>query len=139
MKVVLDSNILIAALNKNDSMHAECCDLIEKLMREGWEVIAPVVHLWEMDAYRRHPEKSKTHVSNGTASFKVTTYDVTSGLYARTYSSQTANITGADRVFVSLAKDHGAPLVTNDGRILRDAHLLGAHAMSVADFLASAP
>lgn len=139
MKVVLDSNILIAVLNKNDSTHIECLKIIEKLNNENWEVLAPVLYLWEMDAYLRHPEKSKTHVQNVAATFKITTYDVTSGLYTRTYSGQAVNITGADRVFVSLAKDQSAPLVTNDAKILKGAHLLGIKAMSVADFLSGAP
>jgi predicted nucleic acid-binding protein len=138
MKVVLDSNVLIAVLNQNDSTHAECLSLVEKLDNEDWEVLAPVLYLWEMHAYLRHPEKSKTHAQNVAATFKVTTYDVTSDLYYRTYSTQTVNITGADRVFVSLAKDHGVPLVTNDDKILKGAHLLGVKAMSVAGFLADA-
>ena len=139
MKVVLDSNVLIAVLNQNDSTHTECVSLVERLNQEGWEVLAPVLYLWEMDAYLRHPEKAKTHAQNVAAKFQLTTYDVTSGLYVRTYSTEPVNIGGADRVFVSLAKDHGAPLVTNDAKVLKGAHLLGVKAMSVADFLASAP
>ena len=138
MKVVLDSNILIAVLNQNDSDHAECVALIEKLNKEEWEVLAPVLYLWEQDAYLNHPVKSKAHVQNTAARFRVTTYDVTSGLYTRTYSTQPVSIKGADRVFVSLAKDHGVALVTNDGQVLKGAHLLGVKSMSVAEFLAGA-
>jgi predicted DNA-binding protein (UPF0278 family) len=46
------------------------------------------------------------------------------------------NVSGADRVFVSLAKDENAPLVTNDARILKYAEQMGIRAIPVSEFLA---
>jgi predicted nucleic acid-binding protein len=135
-KVVIDSNLLIALLNLSDTGHA-LAEALAVALREGdYEIIAPVLYLWEFDAYLRHPEKAKKHVQNRSAKLRVTAYDVTSGLYSRTYNTAMVAIKGADRVFVSLAKDHSAPLITDDRQILRNAGALGVQAFSVAAFLA---
>jgi len=136
MKVVLDSNVFIAVLNASDSRHGEACELIANLTTGRYEIVAPVLYMWETDAYLWHPDRPKTHSQNAGATFRVTAYDVTSGLYARTYSRAMTFIKGADRVFVSLAKDLTAPLVTNDSQILKHASSLGVEAISVSDFIA---
>ena len=135
-RVVVDSNLLISVLNAQDPTHAYAAQLATTLSNEGYELIAPVLYLWELDAYLRHPEKSKKHLQTQSAKFRITTYDITSGLYTRTYDPNMAAIKDADRVFVSLAKDQGVPLITNDRQILKHAAKLGVQAVSVTGFLA---
>lgn len=135
MKIVLDSNVLISILNIDDANHPAAAELIARLNGGAHVIYAPVTYLWDMDAYLRHPDKSRTHRQSATADLKITTCDVTSGLYARTYSREMAFIKGADRIFVSLAKDQGAPLVTNDKQLLGNAAKLGVQAVSVNDLL----
>ena len=136
MKFVLDSNILISALNLNDVFNEEAAAVAEVSNRNNFEVIAPVLHLWELEAYLRHTVKSTTHVPNSDLKLKVTTYDVTSGLFTRTYKSDLACVKGADRVFVSLAMDHDCPLVTNDEQIHKYADIFGIKTIYASDFVA---
>jgi predicted nucleic acid-binding protein len=135
MKVVLDTNVLISILNMDDSSHEGAEELVGKLSDDGYEIYAPVTYLWEIDAYFGHADKASVHRQNKAAKFKIISCDVTSALYVRTYSTAMASIKGADRVFVSLAKDQGAPLITNDRQLLRHAATLDVRAVSVADFL----
>ena len=135
-RVVVDSNLLIAVLNAQDPTHADSVELATALSDGGYELIAPVLYLWELDAYLRHPEKSKKHLQTHGAKFRISTHDITNGLYTRTYDTTMVAIKGADRVFVSLAKDQGVPLITNDRQILKHAATLGVQAVSVTDFLA---
>lgn len=134
-KVVLDSNIIISVLNANDVLHVDAQRLVDLLNEGQYEILVPALHLWEMHAYHRHPDKMKSHKAHVEAQFKVTTYDVTSELFFRTLSDAMVCVKGPDRVFVSLARDHGVPLVTNDGQVLRNAADLGVRALSIADFL----
>lgn len=135
MKVVLDTNVLISVLNLGDHNHESAEELVAKLNDDGYEIYAPVTYRWELDAYLRNPDKASAHRQNRGAKLKITSYDVTSALYLRTYSTEMAFVKGADRVFVSLAKDQGAPLITNDRQLLSNAAILGVRAVSVADFL----
>jgi predicted nucleic acid-binding protein len=135
MKVVLDTNVLISVLNMDDANHQSAEELVAKLSNGDYEIYAPVTYLWELDAYVRHPDKASAHRHSRGAEFKITTCDVTNGLYVRTYCTEMAFIKGADRVFVSLARDQGAPLITNDRQLLNNAATLGVRALSVADFL----
>lgn len=133
--VVLDSSVLISVLNTNDRNHPGAEALIRKLSTKDYEIYAPVTYLWDMEAYMRHPDKAQTHSQNTDTAFKVITCDVTSDLFWRTRSSEMAFIKGPDRVFVSLARDQAAPLITNDKQILANADKLGVRAASVEDFL----
>lgn len=137
-KVVVDSNLLISLLNFADAGHAEAALLSEVLSARHYELLAPVVYLWEMDAHFRHPVKNGGHVQNKNVKLRVTTYNVTSDLYIRTWSEAMVAVKGADRIFVSLAKDHGIALITNDKQILRNASELGVEAISASDFVAKA-
>ena len=134
MKIVLDSNVLISVTNTNDSKSESCIALIEKLNSERYEIIAPVTQLWEVAAYLNHPEARKTHQMNQTASFTVKFHDVTLELFASTYSDTVTAISGADRIFVSLAKHLNVPVITNDKQILKNASLLGVRALRPEDF-----
>ncbi|MBW8893952.1 MAG: hypothetical protein JF617_18305, partial [Burkholderiales bacterium] len=109
--------------------------LADFLYQNQWEILAPVLHLWEVHAYQRHPNKAKSHRTDSDAKLKITTVDVTTGLFLRTYSDAMVHVRGADRVFVSLAKDERAPLVTNDKQMLQNAAHLGVRALSVEAFL----
>ena len=135
MKIVLDSNILIAGTNAADANAVECDDLIRKLNEGAYEIVAPVTQLWEIAAYWNHPEKRKSHVGNSLSSFTMRHHDVTQELFLSTYSDAITAIRGPDRVFVSLAKYLGVPLITNDAQILKNATLLGVRAMCPGEFM----
>lgn len=137
MKIVLDSNILIAATNTADANATECEDLIRKLNEEGYEIVAPVIQLWEIAAYMNHSEKRKSHQPNLSSSFTVRHHDVTQELFLSTYSDAITAVRGPDRVFVSLAKHLGVPLITNDAQILKNALLLGVQAICTREFVAN--
>jgi len=138
MKIVLDSNILIAATNTADPNAAECDDLINKLNQGAYEIVAPVSQLWEIAAYVNHPEKRKSHQGNLSSAFTVRHHDVTQELFVNTYTDVITAIRGPDRIFVSLAKHLGVPLITNDAQILKNAALLGVNAMRPHEFVSSA-
>ena len=137
MKIVLDSNILIAATNTADSNATECDDLIRKLNEGAYEIVAPVTQLWEIAAYFNHPEKRRTHQGNLSSEFTVRHHDVTQELFLSTYTDSITAVRGPDRVFVSLAKHLGVPLITNDGQILKNAALLGVNVMRPHEFVSS--
>ena len=137
MEIVLDSCTLIAATNLNDPNHAASSALIGRLKADGYKIIAPVTQLWDVAAYNSHPEKSKKHAPNLEVAFAIEHHDVTHNLFIGTYSPAMTAITGPDRIFVSLAKAKGLPLVTDDGQILKNAGNLGVRAISVADFVAN--
>jgi len=137
MKVVLDSNIFIAATNCNDVNAASCEALINKLNVGAYEIVAPAIQLWEIAAYFNHPERRKSHQSNQESSFTVRHHDVTQDLFIETYSAAIVAVKGADRVFVSLAKHLDIPLITNDAQILKNAELLGVRAIRPEDFVAN--
>ncbi len=137
MKIVLDSNILIAATNTADANVTECEDLIQKLNAGAYEIVAPVTQLWEIAAYCNHPEKRKSHHTNASSVFTVLHHDVTQELFASTYSDAITAVRGPDRIFVSLAKHLDVMLITNDGQILKNAVLLGVKAMRPYDFVVS--
>jgi len=135
MRFVLDSNILISALNLNDAFNKESCAILKHLKEINAEIIAPVLQLWELDAYVTHIERAKSHKQNSNIEVKITHYDITSGLYARTYCTEMACVKGADRVFVSLAMEHNVPLITNDTQIHRYSDVFKIKAVSVDEFL----
>ena len=137
MEIVLDSCTLIAATNLNDPNHGSSAALINRLADDGYTIIAPVTQLWDIAAYSHHPEKSKTHAPYLNASFSVQHHDVTHNLFVGTHSPAMTAIKGPDRVFVSLAKARGLPLITADGQILKNAHLLGVRTISVEEFVAN--
>ena len=136
MMIVLDSNILIAATNTDDSNAAACTDLVRKLKAEAYEIVAPATQLWEIAAYFNHPEKRKTHKNNMESSFTVRYHAVTQELFLSTYSEAITAIRGPDRIFVSLAKHLGVALITNDAQILKNASLLGVRALRPQEFTA---
>lgn len=137
MEIVLDSCTLIAATNLNDPNHVASLALIGRLKADGYKIIAPVTQLWDVAAYNNHPEKSKKHVPDLDAAFAVEHHDVTHNLFIDTYSPAMTAIKGPDRIFVSLAKAKGLPLITDDGQILKNAKVLGVRAISVEDFVAN--
>jgi len=109
--------------------------LIQKLSAGAYEIVAPVTQLWEIAAYFNHPEKRKSHQSNPTSSFTVKHQDVTQELFVSTYSDAITAVRGPDRIFVSLAKHLGVPLITNDAQILKNAVLLGVRALRPQEFV----
>ncbi len=135
MYVVVDSNIPIAATNTNDPHSEECSALLKKLSAEGYRVVAPVTQLWELVAYNQHPERSKVHARNMDLAFAIEHHDVTHELFTATYTEAMIAIKGPDRVFVSLAKHLGLPLLTNDAQVLKNSVALGVKAISAAEFL----
>lgn len=137
MYVIIDSNIPIAATNTNDSHSEECSALLKKLASDGYKVVAPVTQLWDFVAYNQHPEKSKSHAQNMDLGFIIEHHDVTHELFTSTYTEAMTAIKGPDRVFVSLAKHLGLPLITNDAQILKNSPALGVKAISVAEFMGS--
>lgn len=137
MYVIVDSNIPIAATNTNDPHSEECSALLKKLSADGYKVVAPVTQLWDLVAYNQHPEKSKGHAQNMDLAFIIEHHDVTHELFTTTYTEAMTAIKGPDRVFVSLAKHLGLPLLTNDAQVLKNSAALGVKAISAAEFLSS--
>lgn len=135
MKYVLDSNILISAMNINDVHNEEASTVIDIINKNRFEILAPVLYLWEMEAYLRHSIRSEGHKQNTNIKFKVTTLDVTSDLFSRTYKSDLACIKGADRVFVSVAIDQKCPLITNDKQIHKYSDIFGIESIYTSEFV----
>ncbi|MCO7636655.1 PIN domain-containing protein [Kerstersia gyiorum] len=137
MKIVIDTNILISLLNKNDCSHNDVAILMEHIKNNSCEILSPSLFLWEFYAYNQHPEKIKNHNQDPEVQLKITYIDVTMELFSQTFVECSVNISGADRVFISVAKAHEAPLITNDKRILDNAKKLGVRAVSPIDFIRS--
>lgn len=137
MEIVLDSCTLIAATNLNDPNHAASSALIGRLKADGYKIIAPVSQLWDVAAYNNNPEKSKKHAPDLEAAIAVEHHDVTHNLFVTTYTPAMTAIKGPDRIFVSLARAKGLPLITDDKQVLKNAGNLGVRAISVANFVAN--
>ncbi len=135
--VVLDSNVLISAIDGSHLDSNECVALLRAIEQKGINLSAPVTQLWELMAFLHHPERSKAFGINvALGSLDITYIDVTHALFASTQVSAMTAIKGPDRVFVSLAKSLSCPLVTNDGQVLKNAANLGVEALSVPGAIA---
>lgn len=135
MQIVIDTNILIAALNIDDCRHAEVKQLVNLLRQGSYEILAPALVLWEFYAYNDHPEKSRIHNQDVDIAIQFTSIPVTQELFANTYTRALVGVTGADRVFISVAKEFNVPIITNDKTILNKASQLGVQAISASNFI----
>jgi predicted nucleic acid-binding protein len=122
MRVVIDTNVFVAALDPKDRFHAECRPLFERLVRLEVEALCPALVLAEtVCALRRRTNDADLAASllkNLVSLPGVIWLDlsVDAAVQAGMLGARTG-LRGGDAVVMQVAEEHGIPLVTKDGEM----------------------
>lgn len=147
MELVVDSCVVISGLIVSDPNHAPARTFLHAAGRRADVLLTPATMLWDVSARFDHPEKSKGGVLVIDDYEVALTYvDVTADLFRLTYGHAHAastdpvglrsSIRGPDLVFVSCALANGAPLVTWDATLRKQAHLFGVPVLTPEEYVA---
>ena len=119
MKVVIDSNVFVAALDPRDRFHAECRPVFERLLRLEIEALCPVLVLVETVCVLRRRTNDAELAANLLKNLAllpgVNWLDMTVEVatQAGVLGVHTA-LRGGDAIVVQVAEQYGIPLVTKD-------------------------
>ena len=119
MKLVIDSNIFIAALDPKDVFHTECYPIIERMLNLEIEALCPSLVLVETTCVlrrRTNDEAIAVAVYKSLAQLpSVNWLDITIEV-AEGASMLGAKIglKGGDAIVLQVAKQYGIPLLTKD-------------------------
>lgn len=123
MKVVLDSNILVAALDSQDLFHAPCRPVFERVVKGEIEAVCPTLVLVETICVLARRTKDEPLV--GQILRNLVQLPSINWLHLTLDGAERASalglrsgLRGGDAVVLQVAEQHGVPLVTEDLEIL---------------------
>ncbi|MCL6473742.1 MAG: type II toxin-antitoxin system VapC family toxin [Firmicutes bacterium] len=119
MKLVVDSNVFISALDPNDVFHSQCYPVLEKMLSAQLEAVCPVLVLAEVTCVIRRRTGSEgvaaavCHqlVRWSSISWTDITLDVAES--ASILGAQ-IGVKGGDAIVLQVALEYGVPLLTLD-------------------------
>jgi len=122
MRLVVDSNIFVSALDPKDIFHKECYPVLEKLLNEEIEALCPVLVLVEVTSVIRRRTNS---LDIAVAVYKnlstlpaINWLDITLEVARRAclLGAQT-RMKGGDAIILQVAEQYKIPLLTKDKEI----------------------
>jgi predicted nucleic acid-binding protein len=152
MELVVDSCVVISALIDEDPHHGKASLFFTASVERGDTLWTAATLLWDVAARFVHPEKLKTGATVAEGhDLALRFIDVTSELFYQTQAPThlrvvgnaiymvRSEIRGPDHVFLSCALNKRAPLVTWDGKVLKQAHKFGVAVITPEDYMAGKP
>jgi len=126
MRVVLDSNILVIALDPQDVFYGECYPILEKILNLQLEVLCPVLVLVEVTCVlrrRTNSEEIAVDIYRSLSQLPAINWmdiNLDVALNACRLGIRTG-LKGADAIVLQVAEQHGIPLLTKDKRMKQKA------------------
>lgn len=134
--VAIDSCVILSAMKVDEEHNTDSADFIGVTNDRGYELWCPATMLWEVGSTLDHPGKTRPGTEYRTdLSINFRYLPVDEQLFKRTWQAATAPVKAADRIFLSVAWALKAPLVTWDGKLINQAHLLDVIALTPVDFM----
>ena len=126
MRLVVDSNIFVSALDPKDIFHKECYPVLEKLLDEEIEALCPVLVLVEVTSVIRRRTNSQdiaVAVYKNLSSLPAINWlDITLEVAQRAcFLSTKTGLKGADAIILQVAEQYKIPLLTKDKEIKQKA------------------
>ena len=119
MRLTLDSSVIVAALQKQESRHRECRDLLEKVQRASHTVLESVIVPVEVSAAIRRRTGSESLTREVWQHFlRLPSFLFVELTWSRMESAisiaEKTGLRGMDAIVVQVAEETGATLVTLD-------------------------
>jgi predicted nucleic acid-binding protein len=136
-KLVVDSCVLIAAVNPREGGHAEATQFFEVAAERGDMLFLPATALWDIGSALSHPGKRQKGSPLAKAfRANVLTVSIDEELFKRAWSAVIkAPVKGADRIVLSCAIDLNCPLVTSDNGILVNSSAFSVKAITPRQYV----
>lgn len=122
MKLVIDSNIFVSALDPNDVFHAECYPILEKILSFEIEALCPSLVLVETTCVlrrRTNSEQIAAAIYKNLAQMPAVNWlDITLEVAERaSMLGAKTGLRGGDTIVLQVAEQYGVPLLTKDKEI----------------------
>ncbi len=122
MKLVIDSNIFVSALDPNDVFHTECYPILEKILTFEIEVLCPSLVLVETTCVlrrRTNSEEIAVAVYKNLAQIPAINWlDITLEVAERaSMLGAKTGLKGGDTIVLQVAEQYGIPILTKDKEI----------------------
>jgi predicted nucleic acid-binding protein len=122
MKLVVDSNIFVSALDPRDSFHGECYPILKKILAFEIEAICPLLVLVEVTCVirrRTNSEELAIAVYKNLSRLPAIdwldiTFEVAEGA---SILGAKVGLRGGDAIILQVALQYGIPLLTKDREI----------------------
>lgn len=137
MNVVLDSNVLVAAVKPTEPAHDEARRVLDTIRARRDVAFVPATALWEIGAALSHSQKTPKGTKFAT-DFNLTVefVPIDERLFRAAWAPDIrAPIKGYDRVFISCAVDKAAVLITTDAALLEHGAAFGVRVLRPAEYL----
>lgn len=125
MRLVIDSNIFVSALDPNDVFHADCYPVIQKLLSHEIEAVCPLLVLVEVVCVIRRRTGSEPLAKSVLRS--LLQWSSIEWLEIACEAAENAAVLGAqtgvragDAVILRAAEQHGIPLLTKDKEMTQE-------------------
>lgn len=140
MRYLLDASVFISAIQKTETNHRVAKTVLGIVQSENIGLVAHALFFFEVHSTLQRKSGDSSKWAKALAYAKALPVAKFAGIDQRLFLNQerllsTLGLKGADSVYVAIAAEHKANLITFDKEILERA---AAHSISTTDFLKTA-